>query len=505
MITGVLHGGGLRLDAVPELLGDCRVTGTLQGECVGVAYDSRDVGRGVIFAALEGRRASGESFVEDAVKRGAVAVLGCGLQLRKRRVPYIEVPDPRRGMAEIACALYGYPSRRLKVVGITGTNGKTTVSLLVRDMLRAAGMRPGLVGTLRYEIGERKVPAQRTTPEAPDLQRMLDEMVRSGCDSLAMEVSSHALAQHRVHGVEFDVAVFTNLTHDHLDYHHSMDEYFESKALLFQPSGYARRQTSLVINVDDAWGRKLALRGGSRNNLVTYGTWPEARVRADAVQMDLRGIRFTVHTPWGAREIKLNLLGRFNLLNALAALAAGGALGLDLDALVHALQQAEPPPGRLEPIPNARQLHVFVDYSHTEDALESVLRSLREMTGGRLICVFGCGGDRDRMKRPRMGSVSARYADVTVLTSDNPRDEDPAAIVREIGQGCAAAREVHQVIDRREAIALALQTAQAGDAVLIAGKGHETVQEIGEERIPFDDREVVREILDALDRGQKGF
>jgi UDP-N-acetylmuramoyl-L-alanyl-D-glutamate--2,6-diaminopimelate ligase len=505
LITGIKQSGGIRLDAVPELLGDCRVTGNLKGECVGVTYDSRTVNQGVIFAALEGLQTTGESFVKEAVKRGAVAVLGHGLSMKGRQVPYLEVPDPRRSMAQIACALNGNPSRHLKVVGITGTNGKTTVSFLVRDILRAAGCRPGLVGTLRYEIGDRKIPARRTTPEAPDLQQLLYEMLRAQCDSVSMEVSSHALDQYRVDGVDFDVAVFTNLSHDHLDYHRSMDAYFEKKALLFQTSAYAGPHTTRVINLDDPWGRKLALRGGSRGNLITYGKCPEARVRAESIEMDLHGTQFMAHTPWGTGKINLNLLGLFNLQNALAALAAGGALGIEFPVLVHALQQAEAVPGRLETIPNAQRIDVFVDYAHTEDALDKVLGTLREMTDGNLICVFGCGGDRDHMKRPRMGEVAARHADFLVLTSDNPRSEDPDAILREIMPGCRAAREVRSIVDRKEAIAEALGLARPGDTVLIAGKGHETVQEIGEERVPFDDREFARELLDEMDRKQRGF
>ncbi len=505
MITGNLERGGLKLEAVPDLVGRCRVYGTLSGEFIGVTHDSRQVRPGTIFAALPGTRTDGAVFTDQAIEKGAVAIVGCGLDLLSRRVPYVEVEDPRCALADIACALYGFPTRQMKTVGVTGTNGKTTVTFLVRDILRAAGFRPGLVGTLRYEVGDRMIPASHTTPESPLLQQMFDEMLRAGCDSAVMEVSSHALDQERVRGIDFDVTVFTNLTQDHLDYHHSIDRYFQAKARLFARGGLAGKDTRMVVNIDDAWGRKLALRGGSGGLLITYGTQPEARVQAEDVSVTVDGIRFRVVTPWGDAKLKIGLLGRFSLSNALAALATGGALGVDFDVMTHALQQAEPVPGRLERIPNAQGINIFVDYAHTPDALENVLKSLREVTGERLISVFGCGGDRDRLKRPAMGAVSVRHADYTILTSDNPRSEDPGIIIAEIAKGCENLGCVSQIPDRRAAILEALSLAEPGDSVLIAGKGHESVQVIGEESLKFDDREVTREVLDEMDRGRRGF
>jgi len=505
LITGNLQRGGLKLEAVPDLIGRCRVYGTLTGECVGITHDSRQVQPGMIFAALRGTRTDGAVFTDQAIDNGAVAIVGCGLDLLSRRVPYVEVDAPRMAMADIACALYGFPTRRMKTVGVTGTNGKTTVTFLIRDILRAASLRPGLVGTLRYEVGERLIPSSRTTPESPVLQQMFDEMLRCGCDSVVMEVSSHALVQERVRGIDFDVSVFTNLTQDHLDYHRTVDEYFQAKSRLFARGKLAGKDTRMVVNIDDAWGRKLALRGGSGGLLLTYGMQPEARVQAQEISASVEGIRFRAITPWGDAEIKIPMLGRFSLSNALAALATGGALGIDFETMAHALQQVEPVPGRLERIPNDRGVNVFVDYAHTPDALENVLKSLGEVTGGRLISVFGCGGDRDRMKRPSMGGVSTRHADVTILTSDNPRSEDPGMIIAEIAEGCENRGSVHRIPDRREAISEAISLASPGDCVLIAGKGHESVQVIGEESIRFDDRDVAREVLDNMDRGQRGF
>jgi UDP-N-acetylmuramoyl-L-alanyl-D-glutamate--2,6-diaminopimelate ligase len=477
------------------IIGPCAVRGTLRGDCRGITHDSRRVRPGMVFAALPGGRTDGACFIEEAIERGAVAVLGRGLKRPRRRRPVFDVEAPRRALALAASALAGHPSARLTTVGVTGTNGKTSISFLLRDLLCAADRIPGLIGTLHYDTGARRIPAQRTTPEAPELQALLAEMVRSGCDHAVMEVSSHALAQDRVLGIDFDAVVFSNLTQDHLDFHGSMQAYFEAKARLFQDPDVARAGAVRVVNVDDPWGRKLALRLGSHDRLVTYGTCAEARVHAERIRLDARGTQAAVRTPWGDAELQISLPGRYNLLNALAALAAGGSLGIPLDRMVGTLAGAAGAPGRLERIANARGILLFVDYAHTEDALSNMLRTVRETHDGRLLCVFGCGGDRDRLKRPRMGAAATRWADVTILTSDNPRSEDPGRIIQDIAEGCAAGADVHVRADRREAIALALRLAVPGDAVVVAGKGHETTIEIGEQRLPFDDRAVLREVL----------
>jgi UDP-N-acetylmuramoyl-L-alanyl-D-glutamate--2,6-diaminopimelate ligase len=383
----------------------------------------------------------------------------------------------------------------MEVYGVTGTNGKTTTTFMIRAILTHAGRTPGLIGTIRYEIGGRVIPAIRTTPEAPDIQYMLDQMVRHGVRSVAMEVSSHALSQKRVWGIDYDVAVFTNLTRDHLDYHGDMSRYFAAKAGLFWSLGQIEKRGAAAINIDDPWGMALASTNGLKGELVTFGTHPGAAVRAEGVAFDGLRSSFRFRSPWGDADVELGMPGRFNVSNALAAMAACGARGVDPDLMAEALRHAGPVPGRLEPVPNVRGLQVFVDYAHTDDALTNVLGALRELTPGRLIVVFGCGGDRDRTKRPLMGAAASELADAAIVTSDNPRTEDPAAIIREIAAGMPAGGRHEEIPDRAQAIRRAIEMARPGDTVLIAGKGHESCQEMASRTIPFDDREVARRCL----------
>lgn len=489
---------GLALAELPDLIGPCKVRGTLEGVCTDIAFDSRQVQPGMVFAALPGEHTDGAMFIDEALKRGAVLVLGENLKRWRRRVPAIEVANARRAMAQVAAAVHGHPSTRLQTVGVTGTNGKTSVACLVRDVLRDAGHRPGLIGTVQYEIDTRTIPAARTTPESADLQRLLAEMEGAGCGHVVMEVSSHALSGERVRGVDFDVAVFTNLSQDHLDYHRTMDAYFDAKSRLFVDGGCGGPDMHRVINIDDTWGRKLALRAGSNGKLITYGTCREARVRAECVVVDAQGIRFWLISPWGEVEMQLPLLGRFNVLNALAAIAVGGVLGISLEDIAVSLLHAENAPGRMESIANDHGILAFVDYAHTDDALAKSLSTVRELTEGQVICVFGCGGDRDRMKRPRMGEAATRRADVVILTSDNPRSERPEDILADIVTGCRDEAEVVTLVDRREAIFEAVQRARPGDVVLVAGKGHENTMQIGKKQIRFDDRDELRAALDGL-------
>jgi UDP-N-acetylmuramoyl-L-alanyl-D-glutamate--2,6-diaminopimelate ligase len=369
----------------------------------------------------------------------------------------------------------------------------------VRDLLRAHGLNPGLIGTVRYEMGDRVIPADRTTPDATELQGMLDQMRLADCHAAVMEVSSHALDQHRAEGVEFDVAVFTNLTHDHLDYHKDMESYFAAKARLFTSLGKGDKDARAVINLDDPYGRRLAGMVPAHVPVLTYGFEPGADVRAENAVLTPAGNRFTLVTPWGSADLATHLLGRFNISNMLAAAAAAGALGVPFRTIVRVLAAFASAPGRLERVPS-RSRHVFVDYAHTGHALENVLSTLRELTPGRLVTVFGCGGDRDRAKRPVMGAIAATLSDHAILTSDNPRTEDPLAILREVAAGIPAGAP-HQVIpDREQAIAAGLAMLREGDLLLIAGKGHETFQEIGRTKIEFDDREVAARLLRALER-----
>ena len=461
----------------------------------GLACHSRAVRPGYVFFALPGTRVNGHSFIDDAVRRGAVAVVGEEPGGGPVAVPYIRTAFARRSLAEAACRFFGHPSRALKVTGITGTNGKTTTAYLLRDLLRRAGHRPGLVGTIQYEIGARRIPAARTTPEAHDLQDLLSAMVREGCDHAVMEVSSHGIVQERVRGIAFDVGVFTGLTRDHLDFHGTMQSYFDAKAQFIRTVGTEKDGASVVISLDDAWGRRLAADPDLSARKVTYGRDPAADVRAVDVDLTAAGARFRAVTPWGEQGVDLPLTGGFNIDNALAALGAAGSLGCGLAEAAAGLARAVPAPGRMERIPNQRGVLVVVDYAHTDDALAKVLQATREVVRGRLIAVFGCGGDRDRGKRPRMAAAAGHWSDFVVVTSDNPRTEEPEDIFHDIEAGFEAGQRFTRIPDRHAAIAYALRLAVEGDGVVIAGKGHEAYQEIGRTMKPFDDREVVRELL----------
>ena len=495
MILGQLCAETLKLEYISRIIQPLTIQGPQNVDVRGIAYDSRQVQPGFLFVALRGLHQNGAQYVEEAIRRGAVAVVTEGNGWTRRDVAHIRVEDARRAMAEIACAFYNHPARHLQFIAITGTNGKSTTSFMCRDMLKADGRLPGLIGTIRYEIGARQIPASRTTPEAPDVQRMLDEMVRAGCRSAVMEVSSHGLDQKRTWGIDFDVGVFTNLTQDHLDYHKTMEAYFAAKTLLFRALGQADKQATACINLDDPWGQQLAYTGGLTAKILTFGTHPSATLRADDITVSQQGCVFQVTTPWGAAPVHLSLLGRHNVFNALAALAACGALGVPLQTMLKVLANMPPVPGRLEPIPNNRGITVFVDYAHTDDALNNVLRTLRELTRGRLITVFGCGGNRDTGKRPKMGAVVARLSDYAIITSDNPRNEDPAEIITQIIAGFGATKNFETEVDREKAIGKALALARAGDVVLIAGKGHENYQEFSNTIVPFDDHEVAARLL----------
>ncbi len=476
------------------------VEGAAEGasvDVVGVTSDSRHVRDGFVYVGIRGGRHDGRDFVHDAVDRGAIACVVEGPEPFSNgiHVPVMVVPDARLAVALLASRFHGDPSSNLRVVGTTGTNGKTTVSYLVRDIFRAADLEPGLIGTIAYEFGERAIPAARTTPEATELQGLLAQMVTAGCQSAIMEVSSHSLDQKRVAGIDFDVGVFTNLTGDHLDYHHDMERYFAAKAGLFQQLGSGKKSAYAVINVDDPFGCRLADPGRYNAEVLSYGTGRSADVRAESIVLDARGSRLTMASPWGRHEIETPLMGRFNVSNVMAAVTIAGVMGIDMDVAVAAVRNATGAPGRLEEIPTRTGFQVFVDYAHTDDALSNVLTTLREVTPGRLIVVFGCGGDRDKTKRPLMGRVAEVGADLAIVTSDNPRTEDPAEIIEQIVAGVHNRNAVLVEVERREAIHKAIGMAEDGDMVLIAGKGHEHFQEIGSRTIPFDDRQVAEQAL----------
>ncbi len=459
-----------------------------------LAYDSRTVGPGTLFFCVRGFQSDGHDFAAQAVRDGAVALvverpLGLG-------VAEIVVPSTRAAMGPIAARFYGQPSDELRVVGVTGTNGKTTSAFLVRALLEAGGEQCGLLGTIKSILGGEERPVQRTTAEAVDLQRDLRAMLTGGDRACAIEVSSHALELQRTAGVRYAAAIFTNLTQDHLDFHETMEDYFQAKRLLFVPAEPAAAPAISVINVDDPYGRRLA---GELADVVTFAIEQPAAYRAHDIQMDLTGCRLRLRTPVGPRTLSLPLPGRFNVANALGALAAAHALGGDIDALLAALERGVRVPGRFEPVDEGQEFAVLIDYAHTPDSLENILLAAREVTGagGKVLCVFGAGGDRDRGKRPLMGEIASRLADVALITSDNPRSEDPERIIQEILAGVpAGATRVGLEVDRRAAIHDAIEVAERGDVVVIAGKGHEQGQEFAAGRkVPFDDATVAREAL----------
>jgi UDP-N-acetylmuramoyl-L-alanyl-D-glutamate--2,6-diaminopimelate ligase len=452
----------------------------------GAAFDSRAVTAGSLFFCVPGGAADGHRFAPDAVRAGAAAlVVERWLDLD---VPQVLVPSVREAMGPMSAAVFGDPAAGLTIVGVTGTNGKTTVVHLLRAIFEAAGERTAAIGTVGATIAGEPVSLARTTPEAPELQALLARMRRAGVTSVAMEVSSHALAQRRVDGIRLDAGVFTNLSQDHLDFHGSIEAYFEAKASLFVPE----RTRHAVIGIDDPWGRRLLGRPIPR---TTYGLADGADVRATDVRADGAGTTFVVD----GREVRSPLRGAFNVSNCLAALAAARVVGVDPDAAVRAVGSVDRVPGRMEPVDGGGDPLVVVDYAHTPDSIRTVLSAARPLATGRVIVVFGCGGDRDRAKRFPMGMAATEGADLTVVTSDNPRSEDPSAIVDEVVRGAAAGGGRYVVEpDRRAAIRLALAEARPGDVVVIAGKGHETVQELADRTVPFDDREVAREELEVL-------
>ncbi len=477
----------------------CGIEGELNREISGIAYDSRRVTPGMMFIAVKGHNRDGHEFIDAAIERGAAAVLCERNGFHARKATRIKVQDTRKALACAAANFYGAPSAQLKMVGVTGTNGKTTVTFMLKRMLESAGLKTGLIGTVRYEVGERVIPAHRTTPEALEVQQMLSHMLREDCRACVMEVSSHALDQHRVHGVQFDTAIFTNLTRDHLDYHGTMEAYYGAKRQLFTPEYLGVKSGSAVINIDDGFGRRLADEV-SPSVTLTYGMDAAASLRATNIGLESRQTTFTIEGHGAPIPCRMPLIGGHNIYNALAAAGAALAMGIDPSQVAGSLESMPPVPGRLEQVDAGQPFNVVVDYAHTDDALRHVLVALREVTRGRLLVMFGCGGNRDTGKRAQMGSVAAQLADVTVVTSDNPRRESPESIIQQIVDGHRARRQdgLEIEVDRRMAIERILRMAKPGDTVLLAGKGHETYQEFENTVIPFDDREHAREVLQCL-------
>jgi UDP-N-acetylmuramoyl-L-alanyl-D-glutamate--2,6-diaminopimelate ligase len=492
----------VRLDALLRQTSVTSVHGSREIEISGLCADSGQVIPGVVFVALQGMRQRGGDFIQEAVARGASVVVAEPGEpfIEKNGVTRVVVTDARRALAELACAYYERPSEKLRIAGVTGTNGKTTTTFLLQHICDTALQRCGLIGTVRYQVGGSVLPAARTTPDALELQGLLAQMRDAGCRTVAMEVSSHAVTQQRVRGVEFDAVVFTNLTQDHLDYHGTMEAYYETKAGLVLGLGAQRFKPGVaVLNIDDRHGALLhgrALQAGVP--VLAYGQGQKADFRASNCRTDVQGSSFQLDAVGRSFLVRLPLSGMFNISNALGALAAAHALGVDVRTAVLALASAPPVPGRLEPVAAKRAFRVFVDYAHTEDALRTVLRTLRDLQPSHLVTVFGCGGDRDKGKRPLMGAAAEEYSDWTIVTSDNPRSESPEQIAAEITRGMS--RGKHEVVlDRRAAIQRAIGMAGPRAIVLIAGKGHETTQEIAGKTEPFDDVAIARSALENLE------
>ena len=462
-------------------------------DILGIAYSSKDVRPGSLFAALKGEKSDGMDFVAEAETKGAVAVLSEWPKPASFRLPWVQSADARESMALAAANFYGHPSMKLKVVGITGTKGKTTTTYVLEEILRGGGFVPAVIGTIDYRGPGFRAQAPRTTPEAPDVQRMLAEMVRSGATHCLMEVSSHALEQKRVWGVSFDIAVFTNLSGEHLDYHHSMENYFEAKKKLFFLN---HKRVASVVNMDDPWGQKLVSELPMKT--VTYGLEPAAIVRVAGHRLSERGIEARIVYPGGQMSVTSPLVGMHNLYNVLAAAASALALGVPPADIIKGIAALQGVPGRFERVANTRGVHIIVDYAHTDNALMHLLRTVRDLVPRKTILVFGAGGNRDTAKRERMGDVAARLADWSVLTSDNPRSEDPERIIADIEKGFTrnGAKNYEIVPDRKEAIRKALSLAAKEDYVLVAGKGHEDYQILKEGRIRFSDIEVIQALLE---------
>lgn len=481
------------LKGVPVLL----IEGDEAADICGLAYSSKDVRPGYLFAALKGARTDGFAYAAEAVAAGAAAVLSDRPKPDGIAAAWIRVFDPREALALCSANFYGHPSHRMKLVGITGTKGKTTTTYILEAIFQKAGFRTGVIGTISHRGPDFEFAARRTTPEAPDLQRMLKDMLDAGASHCLIEVSSHSLDLKRVWDISFDVAVFTNLSGEHLDYHPTMEDYFNAKKKLFVLNSKKR---IAVVNEDDPWGKRLI--PDLPMSTITFGLEPTALVRAERFKLNGTGIEGTIKFPGGQISIASTLSGRYNLYNLLAAFAVALALGVPPSVIKDGIAALKQVPGRFEKIENDRGLNLYVDYAHTDSALRSLLETVKDLRPSRILLVFGCGGDRDRTKRERMGEVAGLFSDWTFVTSDNPRSEDPLAIIHEIEKGLvkAGTKKYSLLPDRREAIREALSFARKGDYILFAGKGHENTQELKDGIVPFNDGDVVREILAAMEK-----
>ena len=485
------------IDTVAKALG-AELSGAGNTPVKDVTHDSRQARPGTLFVAIKGLTMDGHRFVDDVMRRGAVGVISEFDRPEKFQGSWLKVADARIALAKAASVINGNPSHKLDLVGVTGTNGKTTTTYLSFALAEAAGVKPAMLTTVEYRIGEKHEEAVRTTPEASDTNRFLRNAVDAGCKMAAMEASSQAIDLHRCDWLRFRIAIFTNLTQDHLDYHHTMEEYFDAKKKLFD-GRLGEAPASCVVNIDDEWGRRLTaeLKVNNQRVITTSQRDFTADFTAEDVNVSLMtGTSFRLNTPNGQRQVNSPLVGRPHVYNMLSATAAAVELGYDLDSIVEGLNKCVGAPGRFERVQHDGDFAVVVDYAHTDDALLNTLKTARELTSGRIITVFGCGGDRDKTKREPMGRVAGESSDLVFITSDNPRTEDPMTIIKETEVGVQPTEtQFFSISDRREAINNAIVAAKAGDVVIIAGKGHETYQIIGNEKFHFDDREVAREAI----------
>ena len=485
-----------------SVLPEATVTGTVPKTLTALTDDSRQVTPGSCFVAVKGTQFDGHSAIDSAISAGAAAIVAetpCPASAEQAGICWVQVPDTHLADGLLMSAWHGCPSSQLVMLGVTGTNGKTTISYLTNAIFRAAWQKAGLIGTILYDNGAGRTPSHNTTPGCAELQSMLADMVKNGCRACAMEVSSHALHQQRTAGCGFRVGIFTNLTQDHLDYHGSMEEYYEAKKLLFTrmaESGVPK--ATAVINVDDEYGRRLADELRPIMRVRTFGTAKDADFRAEPRIISLKGSQYELHYQQKTYLVRTPLIGEFNLSNSLAALAGVVAAGINIRDAISCLAQSPQVPGRMELVSSVNNVQCFVDYAHTPDAVENVCRTMKQLCRqGRVFTVFGCGGDRDTTKRPLMGEAAARYSDVCIVTSDNPRSEDPEKIIDDIMPGIPKEKQ-HRITDREEAIRAALQNARPGDCILIAGKGHENYQIFADETISFSDSAVVHKYYEEM-------
>ena len=487
----------MKLDILLKSISPLAVTGAQDRDVTAISYDSRHVVEGSLFVALSGEKVDGAQYIDAAIAKGAIAVISDKPGL-VTKATHIQVRNPRQALADISAAYFRHPSHFLKIAAVTGTNGKTTTTFMIKHICDTELMRCGLLGTVRYVVGDREIPATRTTPESADVHELLWQMRSAGCKACALEASSHAMVQERLRGVEFDVAAFTNLSQDHLDFHKTMDAYFDAKARLFEGLAAQKKKTGrVVINLDDRFGSRIIDRIGKTTEFFTYGQGANSNFRALDIKMTFEGTQYQLSAFGKSYLVKMPFIGAFNVYNSLAAIASCYAMGVPVRNAVKAIADAPAVPGRVQAVKGKKPFRVFVDYAHSDDALVNVIRTLRELQPARLIVMFGCGGNRDREKRPKMAAAVDANADFAIVTSDNPRKEDPLAIIADIKPGFRRLTP-EIIVDRKEAIYRAIAMAEPRDIVLLAGKGHETYQEFADHTLPFDDAAIAASAM--LDR-----